>query len=148
MLASVAVVAGHAVEHARMHETAMNALSPSSAVDDGSRRATPLFTGKMPDVPGYRFYSFYPAAEDVGGDYFGYIPLADGRAAIALGDVSGKSVSGALLMARVRRSALLSCRDSDARQSDRAVEPRILRRRFGHMFITFLMEVLTCASTR
>ena len=54
-----------------------------------------------PLVPGYRFFDYYEAAEDVGGDYFGYIPLADGRLAIALGDVSGKGVSAALLMARL-----------------------------------------------
>jgi serine phosphatase RsbU (regulator of sigma subunit) len=52
-------------------------------------------------VPGYCFYDYYSSAEEVGGDYYGYVSLPDGRVAIALGDVSGKGISAALVMARL-----------------------------------------------
>lgn len=41
-------------------------------------------------------------AREVGGDFFNYFPLADGRLALLVGDVSGKGVSAALLMANVQ----------------------------------------------
>ena len=39
---------------------------------------------------------------EVGGDFFNYFVLPDGRLALLVGDVSGKGVSAALLMANVQ----------------------------------------------
>jgi HAMP domain-containing protein len=41
-------------------------------------------------------------AREVGGDFFNYFALPDGRLALLVGDVSGKGVSAALLMANVQ----------------------------------------------
>src|SRR5262249_29004690 len=41
-------------------------------------------------------------AREVGGDFFNYFALSDGRMALLVGDVSGKGVSAALLMANVQ----------------------------------------------
>lgn len=38
-------------------------------------------------------------AEEVGGDFYSYLPLNDGRLGLAIGDVSGKGVASALYMA-------------------------------------------------
>jgi sigma-B regulation protein RsbU (phosphoserine phosphatase) len=54
-----------------------------------------------PKVEGYQFFDFYEAANQVGGDFYDYIPLRDGRVAVVLADVSGKGVSAALVMARL-----------------------------------------------
>src|SRR5207253_9533220 len=42
-----------------------------------------------PQVPGYEFYADYEPAQEVGGDYYGFIPLPaqNNRLAILLGDV-------------------------------------------------------------
>ncbi|HYM82005.1 MAG TPA: SpoIIE family protein phosphatase [Candidatus Limnocylindria bacterium] len=45
------------------------------------------------------------AAAEVGGDYYDILPLADGRVAITIADVSGKGLAGCLVMAML--SALL-----------------------------------------
>jgi len=66
---------------------------------------------KKPELDRYEFYDFYRPAKYLGGDYFDYIPMPDGRIAVILGDVSGKGISAALLMAKlsseVRFSLLL-----------------------------------------
>src|SRR5690606_4245950 len=57
------------------------------------------------------------AAREVGGDFFNYFALADGTLALLLGDVSGKGVGVALLMADIqgaRRPRLTLGRDRTA----------------------------------
>lgn len=143
VLASVAVVAGHAVEHARLHETAMRLDRRERELAMAQDVQLHFLPQQPPDVRGYRFYSFYRAAEDVGGDYFGYIPMPDGRLAIAVADVSGKGVSAALLMARlcaeVRYCLAVTQTpvDAIARLNREFSGPAL-----GDMFITFLMGVL------
>jgi sigma-B regulation protein RsbU (phosphoserine phosphatase) len=55
-----------------------------------------------PDVAGYDIAGLNLQAWDIGGDYFDYFPLDDGRVGIVIADVSGKGVSAALLMATFR----------------------------------------------
>jgi serine phosphatase RsbU (regulator of sigma subunit) len=56
-------------------------------------------------VAGYDFFAHYQPAQVVGGDYYGFIPLPQGRLAVALGDVAGKGISAALLMAKLSSDA-------------------------------------------
>ena len=55
----------------------------------------------LPEVPGYEFYCYYEAAREVGGDYYDFVPLPEGRLAVTLGDVAGKGMPAALLMAKL-----------------------------------------------
>jgi sigma-B regulation protein RsbU (phosphoserine phosphatase) len=55
----------------------------------------------VPQLPGYQFFKHYASALEVGGDYFGFIPLPKQRLAVTLGDVAGKSVPAAILMAKL-----------------------------------------------
>ena len=63
-----------------------------------------LFPQAMPAVPGATVAGACRPAQGVGGDYYDLIPLQDGRLGIAIGDVSGKGISAALLMASLRAS--------------------------------------------
>src|SRR5262249_42454264 len=55
----------------------------------------------LPDVAGYEFYSHYSPAQTVGGDYYDFVNLPGGRVAVVLGDVAGKGVPAALLVAKL-----------------------------------------------
>ncbi len=59
----------------------------------------------MPEIPGYEFFGYYESAFEIGGDYYDFIPLPRQRLAILLGDVAGKGVVAALLMAKLSADA-------------------------------------------
>jgi sigma-B regulation protein RsbU (phosphoserine phosphatase) len=66
-------------------------------------------------------------AKEVGGDFFNYFTLQDGRIALLVGDVSGKGVGAALLMANIQASlrtrlALGQDLDALAREIDVDIE--------------------------
>ena len=58
-----------------------------------------LLPREIPALPGYRIAHSYRTANEIGGDYYDFLPLADGRLAIAVGDASGHGISAGLVMA-------------------------------------------------
>jgi phosphoserine phosphatase RsbU/P len=60
---------------------------------------------RLPEVPGYEFFAYYESAYEIGGDYYDFIPLSRQRVAVLLGDVAGKGVAAALLMAKLSADA-------------------------------------------
>jgi phosphoserine phosphatase RsbU/P len=56
---------------------------------------------QLPEVSGYEFFAYYEPAFEVGGDYYDFIPLPGRGVAVLLGDVAGKGVVAALLMAKL-----------------------------------------------
>jgi len=113
LLVSVATVAGQAIEYAHEHEANLRMHRRERDIAMARQVQLQFLPAHPPTVEGYEFFDFYSAAAEVGGDYYGYIPLPDGRLAIAVADVSGKGVSAALLMARFCsdvRYCLATCR--------------------------------------
>ena len=58
-----------------------------------------------PEISGYSFTFSYRTANTIGGDYYDFLPLDDGRLAIVIGDASGHGIAAGLLMA-IANSAL------------------------------------------
>ena len=66
-----------------------------------ARRIQRSFLPALPErLDGFRVAAQYRPAFHVGGDFYDVLPVGDGRLLATVGDVSGKGVSGALLMAR------------------------------------------------
>ena len=57
---------------------------------------------ELPDLPGWQVAAYYRPAREVGGDFYDVIPLADGRVAFLVGDVTDKGVPAALVMSATR----------------------------------------------
>ncbi len=64
-----------------------------------------LLPDEIPDIPGIEIAAFNQAAKQIGGDYYDVIRVDDRHLGIAIADVSGKSIGGAMLMS-VCRSVL------------------------------------------
>ncbi len=60
-----------------------------------------LFPHKFPDLTSLEVYGVCHPARSVSGDYYDFIPLGTQRLVLAMGDISGKGISAALLMATV-----------------------------------------------
>ncbi len=105
VLASVATQAGVAIDNAQLHENALHQLE----IQRDLEVAREVQKGFLPDTPpqldGYEFYNYYEPANHVGGDYFDYIPLPDGRVAVIVADVVGHGIAAALLMAKMSAEA-------------------------------------------
>jgi sigma-B regulation protein RsbU (phosphoserine phosphatase) len=80
-----------------------------------------LFPQRLPTVVGLDYCGQCWPAREVGGDYYDFLGLPDGRLGIAIGDVSGKGVGAALMMASLEASlrALASVIDDPAELMDR-----------------------------
>jgi serine phosphatase RsbU (regulator of sigma subunit)/pSer/pThr/pTyr-binding forkhead associated (FHA) protein len=101
LLCGVANQASIALENARLLDEAVNQERLQRDLALAKRVQESFLPRSLPAVPGYEFFGFYEAARDVGGDYYGFIPLSGGRMAVAIGDVAGKGVAASLLMAKL-----------------------------------------------
>ncbi len=100
LLVAVASQAAIAIQNAALHE----GLLARDRLDRDLRLAEQVqkrfLPQSVPRIAGYEFFAHYNAAYEIGGDYYDFVPLPGGRLAVALGDVSGKGVAAALMMAK------------------------------------------------
>jgi phosphoserine phosphatase RsbU/P len=101
VLASVACQAAFAVENAQLHEAAMRQQALERDLSLAHEVQRGLLPASSPEIEPYEFFEFYEPANELGGDYYDYVQLPDGRLAVVVADVSGKGISAALLMARL-----------------------------------------------
>lgn len=84
----------HTIEKQRMEKELKNA-------SEIQRKLLPVGT---PIFEGYEVTGYNDPCREVGGDYYDFVPRQPGRLGFAIGDVSGKGMGAALLMATVRAS--------------------------------------------
>ncbi|MBA2344142.1 MAG: SpoIIE family protein phosphatase, partial [Rubrobacter sp.] len=61
-----------------------------------------LLPKALPETPGYELAAHYQPAREVGGDFYDFVELGDGRLGLVVGDVTDKGVPAALVMATTR----------------------------------------------
>ena len=57
---------------------------------------------QLPELGGWQVAAFYRPAREVGGDFYDFIELPDGKVGVVIGDVTDKGVPAALVMASTR----------------------------------------------
>jgi serine phosphatase RsbU (regulator of sigma subunit) len=108
LLCGVANQAAIALDNARLHVEAVEQERVRRDLELARQVQLSFLPRSLPQVPGYEFFAHYESAQEVGGDYYGFIPLPGGKLAVALGDVAGKGVPAALLMAKLSSDARFS----------------------------------------
>ena len=63
---------------------------------------TSMLPATCPEIEGFKLAALSIPAREVGGDFFDFIEIGKGRLGFVIGDVTGKSVSGALVMSASR----------------------------------------------
>lgn len=97
----------------------------------------------IPQSPTFDITAFYYPAEDVGGDFFDFLPIDDYQLGIVIGDVSGKGMTAALYMAQIKGMLSLTAATHPQPKPflldlDRALKKSLDRGRF----VTLLYAVL------
>ncbi len=104
LLAIIAAQSAQVVENARLYEEERSLIKMQEEFKLAAHIQTDLLPKESPKVSGYDIAGATYPARTIGGDYFDFIPLDDGNIAICLGDVSGKGLTAALLMANLQAS--------------------------------------------
>ncbi len=118
ILSGLAHQAGIAIQEARLRQEAeaRERLEQELAVAREIQRR--LLPECCPQLPGWSIEVAWEAAREVGGDFYDFLPLADGRLGIVVADVSDKGVPAALFMvlsrSLVRASAITHVSPADA----------------------------------
>ena len=98
---------------------------------------------ELPKLPQWQIAAYYGPARAVGGDFYDFIEMRDGRIGIAVGDVTDKGVPAALVMARTHSILRAEASRSDSpgeilARANALLEPEMPAR----MFVTCLFAIL------
>jgi sigma-B regulation protein RsbU (phosphoserine phosphatase) len=102
LLSILAGQSAQVVERTRLYEEEKKLASVRQELDLAYEIQMNLLPSVAPSIPGYQLAGTSIPAQSVGGDYFDYIPVEDGRMAVTVGDVSGKGMPAALLMSNLQ----------------------------------------------
>jgi sigma-B regulation protein RsbU (phosphoserine phosphatase) len=87
-----------AIENARLYEQERQKIAMEKDLFAAREVQMSLLPKSAPTIDHYDVAGITIPAQLVGGDYFDFIPVAPGRIALCVGDVSGKGLAASLLM--------------------------------------------------
>jgi serine phosphatase RsbU (regulator of sigma subunit)/anti-sigma regulatory factor (Ser/Thr protein kinase) len=153
LLSNLAVQAAPAVRVAQLVRQQQVAALQRERIEQELRVAhlvqQTLLPHALPQVAGYQLDRYYQPAREVGGDFYDFIDLPDGRLGLVIGDVTDKGVPAALVMATTR-SVLRAA-------AEQLVSPGAVLKRVNdllcdeippNMFVTCLYAILDVGTGR
>jgi sigma-B regulation protein RsbU (phosphoserine phosphatase) len=111
LLLTICNLASAALENAILHQEAMAKQRMETQLDIAAQIQKSLLPETAPTVAGFDMAGWNHPCEAVGGDYFDFVQLEDGRLGVVIGDVSGHGLGPALLMtsARAALRSFIAC---------------------------------------
>jgi predicted ester cyclase len=104
----------------------------------------------VPTLEGWQITPFYQPAREVGGDFYDFFELDDGRTGLVVGDAVGKGVPAALVVAATCSMLRAVAQDSDYSPGEvlARVNETLVARISANMFVTCFYGVLDPQSSR
>jgi serine phosphatase RsbU (regulator of sigma subunit) len=102
LLNAIASSAATAIENARLYQLAVEKGRLEQELQMARRVQLSLLPRSTPQIDGWRFSARWKPKREVSGDYYDFIPLANGRWGVVIADVTDKSMGAALFMAFTR----------------------------------------------
>jgi phosphoserine phosphatase RsbU/P len=102
LLSIIGAQSAQIIENTRLLEKEKTLLQMQKEIQMAYAIQINLLPKKNPELPHYEIAGVSVPAQVVGGDYYDFIPIDANRLAVCLGDVSGKGLSAALLMANLQ----------------------------------------------
>ncbi|MCG8460883.1 MAG: SpoIIE family protein phosphatase [Holophagales bacterium] len=96
-----------ALENAMLHKLALEKERLEREMELAAEIQQELLPNAMPEVDGAEVLGWNRPARQVGGDYFGFQALPDGRHTLVVGDVTGKGMPAALLVSTLHSALRL-----------------------------------------
>jgi PAS domain S-box-containing protein len=107
-----------------------------------------LLPKSLPGLPDYEVAAYYQPARQVGGDFYDFLELPDGRLGLIVGDVSGKGVPAALVMAITRTMLQAAYRLGSPGEILEHVNNTLYRDIPPNMYVTCLAALLDSRTGR
>jgi serine phosphatase RsbU (regulator of sigma subunit) len=91
-----------AIENARMVDEVIEKERMEEELSIARDLQVSMLPAACPQIEGFEIAAFSVSAREVGGDFYDFIEMGEKKAGFVIGDVTGKSVSGALVMSASR----------------------------------------------
>jgi len=112
-----ASLAAVSLERARQYEEILGKRKLEEEISIAKRIQQSFLPRKKPQLSGFDISGVNLPSEQVGGDYYDFIPIIENQMGIAIADVSGKGIPAALIMASYRASLIAEIRNNYAIRS-------------------------------
>jgi PAS domain S-box-containing protein len=107
-----------------------------------------LLPKSLPELEGHQIAVYYQPAREVGGDFYDFLRLPDGRLGLIVGDVSGKGVPAAIVMAITRTLLRAAYHLGSPGEILQQVNDRLFPDIPPNMFVTCLAALLDSRTGR
>lgn len=143
----IADYAAVAIENARLHEIQLAQAQLERELQLAHELQQSLMPRQTPQIPGWRFASWWRPARDVSGDFFDFIALDERHLGVVVADVSDKGMAAALFMVLGRSAVRGSvARDRHPAESITQVNRLLHADSERSMFITMVYAQIDTAT--
>jgi sigma-B regulation protein RsbU (phosphoserine phosphatase) len=132
-----------AIENARLFQENLEKQRMEEELAIAHELQTSMLPAECPQMEGFEIAAFSISAREVGGDFYDFIEMGDDKVGMVIGDVTGKSVSGALVMS-ASRSVFRMLSEEESAVGERMIRAnrRIKKDIKTGMFVALLYVVL------